>query len=409
MLPGKIIMATQHYPPDNSTTAVYLGQIAKAFTTISKVLVLAGTSGSSSTSTEENPEDVVELPCFSPKKQALVRRSIAICAFSATMFFSVLHRARRDDVVFAVTTPFTLPYAAILAARLRGASTALLIYDLYPEALEAAGLVSSGSFVARLLRFANAFLFRTLDAIVVIGRDVPPLLQRYNGVSERKIHFIPNWALLPIGYQEIDSQNRFRSGLGEKFIVGLSGNLGFTHDPKTVFEAARLLRKNTDIYFLLSGWGIGWKELRKLAAAEKLSNVTMLDPVVEADLIEFLSAANVWAIPYRRNIAGVSIPSRLYNLMAVGRPAIVGAETHSEAAIELNEEGIGWVVSPEDPVQLATAIEAAATDRLGTIAKGRRAALVAQKYSAKVAAERYCHVLGQIERRRSCKGSGSAE
>ena len=89
----------------------------------------------------------------------------------------------------SVTSPFTLPYAITLAARLRGASTALLIYDLYPEALEVAGIVKPSSVVARALRVANAWLFRSVSAIFVIGRDVPPLLSRYPGVSADKIHF----------------------------------------------------------------------------------------------------------------------------------------------------------------------------------------------------------------------------
>ena len=65
------------------------------------------------------------------------------------MFFATLARTTRDDTVFCVTTPFTLPYAVVLAAKLRGAATTLLIYDLYPEALEAAALVKPRSLTAR--------------------------------------------------------------------------------------------------------------------------------------------------------------------------------------------------------------------------------------------------------------------
>lgn len=159
-----------------------------------------------------------------------------------------------NDVVLCVTAPFTLPYAVVLAAKLRRAATLLLIYDLYPEALEAAGLIKPTSVAARLLRFANSLVFPRLDTIIVIGRDVPPLLTRYQGVAPERIQFIPNWVLLPIGYREIDPRNRFRAQLKSKFIVGLSGNLGFTHAPATVFEAAKLLKAEKDIHFILSGW-----------------------------------------------------------------------------------------------------------------------------------------------------------
>ena len=82
-----------------------------------------------------------------------------------------------------------------------------------------------------------------------------------------------------------------------------------------------------------------------------------------------LSAADLWVIPYRRNIAGVSIPSRLYNLLAVGRPIVVASEKNSEGALVLDEEAIGWVVPPEDPVELARAIREAARDRRATTEK----------------------------------------
>ena len=77
----------------------------------------------------------------------------------------------------------------------------------------------------------------------VLMDDVPPLLARYEGVAPDKIELIPNWVLLPIAHRAIDSRNRFRAPLQSKFVVGLSGNLGFTHAPATVFEAARLLRQ----------------------------------------------------------------------------------------------------------------------------------------------------------------------
>lgn len=399
---SKLIIATQFYPPDTSTTATYLNKIAESLATESNVVVIAATpnSGSQGGSWGINPA-IIELQSRSPQQSALVQRTIAAVELAVRMFFSVLRRARPEDIVLCVTTPFTLPYSAVLAARMRKAATLLLIYDLYPEALEAAGFVKSTSIAARLLRAANALLFRRLDAIVVIGRDVPPLLSKYPGVAPEKIQLIPNWVLLPIAYREVSPNNRFRTQMSSKFVVGLSGNLGFTHAPTTLFQAAKILKEESDIHFILSGWGVGWKELSDLAEREKLENVTLQPPVPQEDLVEFLSAADIWVIPYRRNIAGVSTPSRLYNLLAVGRPVIIAAEAHSEAAIELREEDIGWVVQPEDPLQLARTIQEAARDRSATEHKGRRAAIVAEKYSEQAALARYRSVVRALKER-SC-------
>jgi colanic acid biosynthesis glycosyl transferase WcaI len=390
---GKILVVSQHYPPDPTTTATYVGDIARALAADRRVVVLSG-SPNSATSGTANPE-VVEIAGAAAPKEALLRRAIAISWLAIRMFVATLRRAQAQDVVFCVTTPFTLPYGVMLAARLRGAATVLLIYDLYPEALQAAGLAKPSSLTARLIRRANAILFRRLDAIVTIGRDVEPLLLAYSGVAREKIHFIPNWTLLPADYRTVATDNRFRAGRQTQLVVGLSGNLGFTHHPRTVFEAARLLRDNADIHFLLSGWGIGWNELDELQAKEQLGNVTLLPPVPQHDLVDFLSAADVWVIPYRRNIAGVSIPSRLYNLLAIGRAIIVAAEPNTEAALVIGEEEIGWVVPPEEPAALAQAIARAAHDRSDIADKGRRAAAVAAKYSPQVALARYRDVILQ--------------
>lgn len=397
----RLILATQFYPPDTSTTAVYLGKIADTLAVDSQVIVVSATPNSNSLNAapRSNPA-VFEIRNWSPRKSALVQRAAAACLLAVRMFFSILRRATSSDVVFSVTSPFTLPYSVLLAAKLRGAATLLLIYDLYPEALEAAGLIQSKSFAARLIRFANTLLFRSLDAIVVIGRDVPFLISKYPDVSPDKLHIIPNWPLIPIGYREIDPSSRFRAPDTSKFIVGLSGNLGFTHSPATVFEAARLLQSESDIHFILSGWGVGWKELNDLYAQESLTNVTILSPVPEDELIEFLSAADLWVIPYRRSIAGVSIPSRLYNLLAVGRPVVVASEANSEGALVLGEQDIGWVVPPEDPVELARAIREAARDSQATTEKGIRAADVAHKYREELALALYRRVVNDVKRAR---------
>jgi glycosyltransferase involved in cell wall biosynthesis len=395
--PGKIVIVSQHYAPDPSTTATYLTAIAGGLNTGCEVLVISGTANSAATarSGKAGPR-VVEVNCRTPEKDALVRRVIAMVLLSIKMFFATLKYVSRNDVVLCVTTPFVLPYPVTLATRLRNGSAILLIYDLYPEALVMAGLVQPHSLVARAIRFANGLLFPALDAVITIGRDVEALLLAYKNVARRKIHFVPNWALLPIGYREISAGNSFRRDFADKLVVGLSGNLGFTHSAATVYEAARLLRDEKNIHFLLSGWGSGWKQLTELCARAPLDNVTLTDRVPESELEEFLSAADVWVIPYRRNVAGVSVPSRIYNLLAVGRPIIVTAETVSEAALVLQEENIGWVARPEDPRDLAEAIRSAAADREETLAKGRRAALVAQHYTYDRAIARYRQIIGDV-------------
>ena len=389
---GKVVVVSQHYPPDPSTTAAIMAAISERVAREHDVLVLSGTAGSASKAAAGKPP-VVEVKNWMPGKGALLKRALAELLFTIRMFFALLMKLRRGDVALTVPAPFMLPYAFAAAAKLKGARSVLIMHDLYPDVLIMAGLLKPDSLPAMAMRGLNALMFRALDAVVVIGRDTEKLLLRYRGMNRENIHFIPNWATLERGVRAVDPDNPYRRPLSAGFIVGLSGNLGFTHDPVIVFEAARLLRDDSDIHFLLSGWGIGFDQLREMQSEARLPNVTLVDRVEDEQLEAFLAAADVWIIPYRRNIAGVSIPSRMYNLMAVGRAIIVAAEPHAEASLVVNEEAIGWTVPPEDPTLLANAIRLAAADRAATMQMGRRAAAAAEKYSQDIALARYRDVI----------------
>lgn len=364
---GKIVVASQHYPPDTSTTAAIMAEIACSLAAGHEVVVLSGWPGALPASGPGKPR-VVAIKNRMAGKTALVRRAVSELHFAARTFFALLRELRRGDVVLTVTAPFMLPYAVAAAARFKGARSALILHDLFPDVLVMAGLLKPGSFVTRTMRAANSLMFRALNAVITIGRDAERPLLSYSGMTRNKIRFIPNWATLVPAPRPVTSGNPFRKAIPARFIVGLSGNLGFTHDPEIVFEAARLLRDETDIRFLLSGWGIGFERLKQLQAAANLPNVSFVGRVEDSELEAFLASADLWIIPYRKDVAGVSVPSRFYNLLAVGRPVVLVSEPEAEAALTVVENGLGWVVTPGRADQLAEAIRAASRSDSGTIA-----------------------------------------
>jgi colanic acid biosynthesis glycosyl transferase WcaI len=220
---------------------------------------------------------------------------------------------------------------------------------------------------------------------------------RYKGVTPDKIRFIPNWATLVPGVRPIQPDNPYRRLHAARFLVGLSGNLGFTHDPDVVFESARLLRDDPDIHFLLSGWGIGFERLKQLQSDANLPNVTLVERVPEEDLEAFLAAADIWLIPYRKDLAGVSVPSRFYNLLAIGRPVLLLSEGNAEAALTVSEHGLGWVVEPGNPDELARTIRLAS--RSEDSSRPERAARVAQRYNFADAMASYADLMQKLLRK----------
>jgi colanic acid biosynthesis glycosyl transferase WcaI len=357
--PGKVVLISQHYPPDPTTTAAIMAEIAEHLAAEHAVLVLSGTPGSQAAATPPHRAAVVEIRNRIPAKAALLRRAASELCFTIRGSVMLWRELQRGDVVLTVTAPFMLPYAVAVAARLRRARSALVMHDLYPDVLVMAGLLKPASLLTRTIRCANRLMFRMLDAVITIGRDTERLLLRDGGLTREKIRFIPNWATLVPAVRPIEADNPYRRRLAARFVVGLSGNLGFTHDPVVVFEAARLLRDNPAIHFLLSGWGVGFERLKQLQSDARLPNVTLIERVPDDDLERLLAAADVWLIPYRRHVAGVSVPSRFYNLLAVGRPVILVSDRDAEAALMVTEGGLGWVVTPERPNELAHAIRIA--------------------------------------------------
>ncbi|MCV0386493.1 MAG: glycosyltransferase family 4 protein [Nitrobacter sp.] len=386
-------LVTQHFRPDETSTSVFLTAIAEELAKDDDVVVISGTRGSARAG---NPA-VLEMPSWSPPKTALIRRALAMLWFCMGALIALTWRARRDTPVFVVTTPFMLPYFVSLAAWLRGAPTTLILYDLYPESLIAANLIAKQSWTARLILHLNEWMFHILEAVVVIGRDMEKHLSRYKGATSDKICFIPHWSTLAPALRPVDPDNQFRPAGTDKLVVGLSGNLGFTHDPDTVFAAARALADQPGVHFLLSGWGVGWHRLVDAQRAAGLPNVTLMERVAETDLENFLTAADVWIIPYRRGMSGISSPSRLYNLLAIGRPVIALSESDAEYGLMLSEHRAGWVVEPENAAELAQTICAAAHDPGDVATRSRNAVqLLQDRFTRDSAGNAYCRLANQL-------------
>ena len=157
--PGKIVVASQHYPPDPSTTAAIMAEIACRLATGHEVVVLSGSPGALPASqTGPGKPRIVAIKNRMTGKAALVRRGAAELLFAARTFLALMRELRPGDVVVTVTAPFMLPYAVATATRLKRARSALILHDLFPDVLVTAGLLKPGSMVTRTMRFANSLM-----------------------------------------------------------------------------------------------------------------------------------------------------------------------------------------------------------------------------------------------------------
>jgi glycosyltransferase involved in cell wall biosynthesis len=275
---------------------------------------------------------------------------------------------------------------AALAARVRGARTVLLVQDVYPEAIVAAGMLPADS---RIIRTGDRFaqwLYRAVDRVVVLGRDMQRLAwakidgSRAN-VSGERVVIITNWADL----EEIRPSERptnallARLGIVEKFVVQYSGNMGRTHDIESVLLAARELEDDPRFHFLLVGWGAKAAMVKRTIVAERRRNVTQLDPLPRSELPDLLNACDIAIIPFMPGMSGVSVPSRMYNVMAAGKPILAMANADSELALMVREHGLGWVVEPRDWRCVVATLRSAIDQPAAIADMGRRARTVVER------------------------------
>jgi glycosyltransferase involved in cell wall biosynthesis len=330
-------------------------------------------------------------------KNSLVGRALNAVTISLSLWWRVLRRVRRGDVVIVVTNPPFLPFGVLLACRLRGARCALLVHDVYPEVLVAAGLSRGSSVIARIAHVATKWLYRHSDRVIVLGRDMEALAKRKLDGDTSKIVVIPNWADADEIVPTPKATNALLGelGLAERFVVQYAGNMGRTHGLETLFAAAQRVHEDVRWLFIGSGAKKGW--LEKSIGREGLESITVLGNRPREEQRVFLTACDVAVISFVPGMAGVSVPSRMYNIMAAGKPIIAVADEESELAHVVSEERIGWVVRPGDVDGLVALLDRIAGQPALVHEYGARARAVAStKYARPMVIDRYLRLVREL-------------
>jgi colanic acid biosynthesis glycosyl transferase WcaI len=384
---GKVIILTELYYPEQSATGFFLTQIAEGLADEFAVWVITGpaTVGLQPTRAPDRERrhgvSIVRCAGTSFNKNALPGRLANMLSRTATMFWRALRICRRGDVVIAVTNPPLLPFLVLLLKWVRGCHFVLLIHDVYPEALVAAGLLAPSSPALGVGQLLNRVLYRSADRIITLGRDMSRLVREKLTTGLEKIRCIPHW-FDPDGQEPRARQSHpvlTALGLAEQFVVLYAGNMGRTHDVEIVARAVEALRGEPAIQFIFMGAGAKKLWLEGFVRERGLANVLILPPCPQPELMDYLSACDLAVIAFVPGMAGVSVPSRMYNQMAAARPLLAVTEAWSELGRVVCEEQIGWVVQPGDDQGLVTAIRIAAERRQSAAVMGERAACAARE------------------------------
>jgi len=394
----RLLVLNQYYWPGVEATAQLLTELCEALADDLEVTVVTGVLHGHEQEPRRlvrNGVEIIRVPSTSFERSKLFARGANYVTYLSRALLRGL-RVERPDVILCMTDPPIVANVALVVARRFGVPLVVISQDVFPEiAVQLKRL--ENPVAMRLLRSLVSMYLRRADRIVAIGDTMRRRLEE-KGAPPERVSVIPNWVdtdrLRPRDRANDWARN---SGLDKKFVVMHSGNVGHAQDLDSLVRSATFLRDVEDLWILIIGTGARHAELKALAEQLDVDQVRFLYYQSRRVLPQSLSAADVHVVGLAPGLAGYVVPSRLYGILAVGRPVIVAADADSETAQVVQQIGCGIVVPPGRPELLARAIRDAHDGKHDLAEMGRRGrAWVEREADRSVAVQRYRDLLAEL-------------
>lgn len=240
------------------------------------------------------------------------------------IWFLLITRYRNHEVLF-----ISLPPMAYLLTLFLPHRCSMLIWDVYPDVFKIKGMRES-HLIYRTWAKLNRIVFRKAYRIYTIGERMADLLSKY--VDKEKIQITPIWSIFQKNGKIEKKENLFvkQEDLYGKFVVQYSGNIGLTHNVEVMVEIAEIMKDHDDILFQIIGRGPRVPALKSLVEKKELPNCVFL-PFQSDEMFPYsLSAADLGVVILDRVASKGSVPSKSYNLMSYGIPALYVASHDSQ-------------------------------------------------------------------------------
>ena len=331
-------------------------------------------------------------------RSRLTGRALDYASFHIAAGIELLRILSRGDVVVAKTDPPLISVAVARAAAWRGAVLINWLQDLFPEVASALAANALPRWLENGLTSARDHSLHLAVMNVVLSDGMRARLVA-RGIDTRRVEVIPNWAnavdIVPIA--AANSQTRRRVGLDRCFVVGYSGNLGRAHEFETLLGAARLLQANPDIAFLITGGGAKAAALQQAVQAQGLTNLVFQAYQPPELLGDSLAASDLHFVSLLPALEGLIVPSKIYGILAAGRPAIFVGDPEGDVARLISEHQCGITVRIGESAQLAAQLRALHSDPDRVAAMGARARdLAVSRFTSEHAVARWVSMLGAV-------------
>jgi colanic acid biosynthesis glycosyl transferase WcaI len=301
---------------------------------------------------------------FPTDKRNIPARALAFGGFTA-LSAAVGLRSRLDpDVVLAMSPPLTLGGAGWAVARARRVPFVFNIQDVFPDVAIELGHLKGDRAIAAA-KWLETATYRRADAVTVLSDDLAENVRAKLTAGDARradplgstVHVIPNFVDTDwITPGRHDNSYRERHGLVGKRVVMYAGNVGLSQSLELMLDAAVVLAHEPDVAFVINGGGVARAELERRGRG--LPNVVFVDMQPKERLPEVLAAADLHVVPLKRGLAWSSVPSKLYSILAAGRPIVASVDPGTEVARTVERAGAGVAVPPDDPEAFTKAVRA---------------------------------------------------
>jgi len=398
----KVTVVSQYFYPEETSTAELLFDLSRALVRrgvkVCAIAALPAYHGAGKAPREEvvNGVHIHRVWGTQANKNTKMGRALNTSTFSLSVALFVL-LDREKSPLLIVTCPPQAIWIGLLARVVCGRRFILLMHDVYPDIAVALRALSPLSPITWLWRILNRRAFGCASSIITLGRCMRERVAGYLPSGQRdKLVVIPNWSpgtdVRPM--QKSKNPLIAELGLRGKFVVQYSGNIGLVHEIHTVLAAAEKLI-GSDVHFLFIGTG-GQREL-VAKAARQLRNVTLLPFQSRSALPISITACDVGLVTLKRGVEGLCVPSKVYRIMAAGKPVIAVMDVRTEVAETVRSALCGFVCPPGEPDHLVKVLRHLARSP-GVVARLGRAARKAYEraFTVDKIADQYLTVLATV-------------
>jgi len=380
----RILLLNLYYPPDTSATAKMAEAVVEVLARNNEVTILCGRPSYDPSArrpwrlyqTERSGRvRVIRVGSTDFPRMQMKRRVLNYLTYSALVVPRAL--LTRCDAVLAMTDP---PFAGIigaLVASLKGKPYFYNIRDMYPDMAVGGAIVEPGR-LSRVWEKLHRWALRRATKVLVLGEDMRSRILR-KGVRGERIAIVRDGAEIPApdAPQALDAEVIGAIRGNFRFVVLHAGNLGFYGAWSTLILAAKQL-VNEGIGLVFVGDGAQRAEIEAFAAG--VPNVRFLPFFPSSKVSSVLAAADAHLITVKRGLEGVVVPSKMYGILAAGKPILAVAPRETDAVALGERLGFGMGADPDRPDEIAEAVRklAAAPERVAHM--GAAARLAAPSY-----------------------------